>query len=386
MKIIKRLSLVCLSLALLLTACQKPPKKLTETAEYSQELFGKESSVETDNSGQNIKESLDDLTKNIDAEISEVLNSSYDNMIFPHSLKVNVPEKLGVYRVKYVSNFLDKADDIFREFIPANIYDSANINDGGNTVPKGPIYDDKENKIQCSIGCNGFCSFINGDMIWARNGEVVEKSYLAGCQSEDKFPIGDKEMTVAEMEETAKKEAERFIKASDCPMELLPVRVVVSNDEQGYFYTVNYAKRFKGVDFFPFNIRFPDKVNIPVDSLASLGGDFQSSGSDTNFVIHYIYEEYEMANEYETIISFKNACAILNRKLAAYKKYDVLRVDFVYFPNLVNYEEGMDYYSDAIEELTPYWAFYFNIDNGKEAVGLVNCNTGEAEFINNAIG
>lgn len=385
MKNSKIISLSCISLALLLTGCQRVPENITNGSSAAQR------SDYTAEPSQGSRVNVENLSSDIDREISEILNTSYDNLAFPGTLEVNIPPKIGIYRIKCIDKFQNNSDKVFHEYIPADEFDPDNIDDGAGTEPAGPAYIGDDG-FYCGIGRNGFFNLQPPEIgKLSTYNQPCEKSFLLSGKPADKFLIGEKEMTVVQMAEEAQKEADRFISISGYPMSLAVLKVNIYKNDQIQFYTADYSIQYKGVDLLSVLPRTDSQVSFPFFPVAA-GNCFKSSGDGKNgFTVQVGFEEYETVNEYETVISLKDACGILNKKLSAYKKYDVLGVSLVYVPELAvdvkNPDEQITVLSsNDIVELTPYWAFYFNITPGKEIMGLVDCNTGEAEFFNNAIG
>lgn len=376
---------LCIFLALSLTGCQGAPENIKNNNSAEQQYDQQTSSF------QNSRINLKGLSSDINQEISEILNTNYDNLAFPDMIEVNVPQNIGIYRMKCIDKFQNNSDKVFQEYIPTDEFDPNNIDDGAGTEPAGPSYIGKSG-LYCGIGRNGFFNFQSSDTANLNTYNLpCEKCYLAAGKSTDKFLIGEKEMTVVQMIEEAQKAADRFVEVSGFPMNLTVLKVNIFKSDGLQFYTADYSLQYDGVDLLSVLPQLDSQVNFPFFPAAT-GNSFKYLGDGKNgFTVQAGFEEFETVNEYENIISLKDACQILNRKLSAYKKYDVLGVSLVYVPNLAvdvknPDEEIIVLSSNDIVELTPYWAFYFDITPKKEIMGLVNCSTGEAEFFDNGIG
>lgn len=114
------------------------------------------------------------------------------------------------------------------------------------------------------------------------------------------------------------------------------------------------------------------------------------------FTVQYAYEDYETVETYDSIITPGSAVRLLAEKLSEYAEYDVLGMELVYCPVLkessdLNEDTSVDEISDTEErispniilELSPYWAVYMDVTPAREIYGLVNCVTGDVEFVNN---
>lgn len=115
----------------------------------------------------------------------------------------------------------------------------------------------------------------------------------------------------------------------------------------------------------------------------------------SEFTVQCGFEDYGTIETYSEIISPEKALDLFSEALSEHLKYEAIGMELVYCPVYVyNVEQsdGMTHREAApwcnacsydVFELTPYWAVYIDVTPSKEIYGLINCITGEVEFVNN---
>lgn len=356
-----------------------------------------DSSIEQDNSfktapistiKQNEKQFIDEINK---LDLKNIDTNSLDS--------IGLPDSIGKYQIICVDDFQKHSEDIIKKYVPSDIYDNKKLQkDVTNMYPFGTLYDDEENHIRIHVGCEGFWSYTGYDNAAVNNYLYSEDDYKDSQVYYISDDFLDREYSSESIEYKIKNaiySANAFSKdyyAVSGKSIVKPFTAEVNND----IIKINYRITYGGV---PINSITQQKKENDDINIYSCPGNFAviNNGKVHTYVTDGEFETYKTIEEYDSIIMPQDAIKLLSDTLSEYKTYSVLGMDLVY---CANYIENIEQKSDVNEtirekaewatycpydilEITPYWAIYFELNDGIEVLGLVDCKTGQVYFINN---
>ncbi len=346
---------------------------------------------------------LKELAKNKQQEIEEIRKLDYDNLHLVRDFDFAVPTEIGKYRVVCKDPFQDKWDVLAAEYIPADIYDESKVVIDENVFPIGPAFSDDESGRFLSAAGNGFFTYVEktselvGSVMYGYDDESEEKYYYLNSDYEDDiYILNGEEVSVSEAVETAEEFVARFVQVSDFPQGFVPVVAVAKQDEnKNAAIKVEFGNVYKGLPLCAMQSCLGDL------SFDLLGAPAAVTGADEKdninlFAEQYAFEDYETIETYNRIVTPKSAVIKFQETLSEHVEYNVIGMELIYCPvrcadikvdesDTENVEELVQGWVSEREvlELTPYWAIYIDVTPTKEIFGLVNCATGEVEFVNN---
>lgn len=317
----------------------------------------------------------------------ELQGSDYIN-INTDSLKLNysVPEEIGKYQVICIDGFQNNADLLFKKYIPSDSFDNNNITDDNTSYPYGPIYYDEISGLSVSVGCTGFFSYCR-----TSNYGVMDNSnpVFSRCVNNTIDYSISIENAISATDEFARE----FASVSGFPNILKAATVT---EYTGDIVEVKYANLYKDVPVFSMMSSYNElSFEMAVLPAASAYYDV-ANNSISEFTVQCGFEDYRTIETYSEIISPEKALRLFSKALSKHLKYDAIGMELVYCPiyvENVEQSDGMTHREAApwcnacsydVFELTPYWAVYIDVTPSKEIYGLINCITGEVEFVNNS--
>lgn len=316
---------------------------------------------------------VDEISKEIDGISSlKLSNLELNNTTY------NVyTDELGEVEVTETKLFLNKEKEIWCTFIGED-YDENKIFTDPKYIPPGPIYEDEVKKIYATLGVNGFFCFHNEifqiDILnelpkWScdlfGNYEVLSPSGIKINELFDKIsPMITKAMTFDDMS-------------------WQPFRVSLVEDEGNEYYAFEYRKM---VNNNPVNILYNHygTQSNEKNTVASADVVCNAEGQVVFLANSTVLEKGD-TEKYEKVVSLTSALKKASELLADRSRYDVKCIEIVYRTmDAKIVEDGLWY--TASYTLKPFWAFYISLEYGKEIYIMVDCKTGEVEFVNNAYG
>lgn len=358
---------------------------------------------ETINGAEVEKISIDTLNDNKQEEIENVMKFRCDNLHFVNSFNFEVPDEIGKYQVISIDNFQNKWDTLSSKYIPADIYDENKVINDEFHYPAGPEFDDTDTGMYVSVGNNGFFTYVEktsepvNAALYGYDYFTSEKSYyLNSDYTDDVYVLKGEEVSISDSVLTALEFASEFTRLSDYPQELSPVAAVAYQDEsENAVIDVHFNNMYKGLPICSMPSCYED-LNFDMYIFSPAVSYSDEKDCINTFTVQYAYEDYETVETYDSIITPGSAVRLLAEKLSEYAEYDVLGMELVYCPVLkessdLNEDTSVDEISGTEEwispniilELSPYWAVYMDVTPAREIYGLVNCVTGDIEFVNN---
>lgn len=330
---------------------------------------------------------------NYSAEISycddQIQESDYINLN-TDSLKLNcsVPEEIGKYQVICIDGFQDNAELLFKNYIPSDSFDNNNITDDNTSYPYGPIYNDEVSGLSVSVGCTGFFSFcrtsncgimdntIPAFSSYVNNSNDYSKSIENALKATDGF-------------------AREFASVSGFPNILKALTVTEYSSDDSDIVEVKYSNLYKNVPIFSMMSSY-NELSFEMAVLPAASAYYDIENNTVNeFTVQCGFEDYSTIETYSEIISPEKALDLFSEALSEHLKYEAIGMELVYCPvyidnveqsNGITHREAAPWCNACsydVFELTPYWAVYIDVTPSKEIYGLINCITGEVEFVNN---
>lgn len=320
----------------------------------------------------------------------KIQESDYIN-INTDSLKLNcsVPEEIGKYRVICIDGFQDNAELLFKNYIPSDSFDNNNITDDNTSYPYGPIYNDEVNGISVSVGCTGFFSFCRTSNCGIMDNTIAAFSSYVNDSNYYSVSIENALKATDEF-------AREFASVSGFPNSLKAATVTeYSSDDESSIVEVKYSNLYKNVSVFSMMSSYNElSFEMAVLPAASAFYDIDNN-TISEFTVQCGFEDYGTIETYSEIISPEKALDLFSKALSEHLKYEAIGMELVYCPvyiDNVEQSDGITHREAApwcnacsydVFELTPYWAVYIDVTPSKEIYGLINCITGEVEFVNN---
>ncbi len=351
------------------------------------------------------KMSMDDLAHHKQQDMKEIMSYDYKNLHFVNNFSFDVPEEIGKYQIVCMDNFQDKWDVLSSRYIPEEIYDENKVTIDERYLPVGPDFYDEKSGAELGTGNIGFFRYVQ------KKSEMIDsiifneesfhfrdiKSYLLSSDySDDVYKLKGENVLISEAAETAFEFASEFTKVSEYPQKLMPsVATVYQDESENTVMEVRFSSSYMGLPICATPSRLKD-TGFDMYSFSSAVSYLEEKGKINSFTVQYAFEDHETVETYDGIVTPKCAVRLLDNMLSEYAEYDVLGMELVYCPVMMgkddlNANQAEDalleaenaMYAGRILELTPYWAIYIDVTWGKEIYGLVDCVTGELEFVNN---
>ncbi|SET04113.1 hypothetical protein [[Clostridium] polysaccharolyticum] len=373
--------IIAVGIAISLTGCVSTPENLKEQKNSSQQAEKKDGIQ------------LDSLKNVLDCA-KDIQGQTYENLYFADNFQVNQPEQIGKIEFSQRKDFDKDGMQILKEFVKEI---DPKIKVDTNLVKPGLQYIDEKGQESFSLGNDGFLyyAYEEGDSwISVKNGdteeyELVEQVCVEYEYDNKSFQWKDKEVSLTDIVETAQKSADEFTKKYDS-MSWRPSILLVYENKQGeYYFEVRFTKSYQGADLFYEDYRKAlDYVKAPYVSVMQPYMVFNSS-KEMLAVDNYpgILDYNKTIEEYDNIITLQCASELLSDKLSSYKAYNVYHVNLEY--RLVQTDgekvEKDGYYCNwragNIYETSPCWTFYLSNDMDRMTFAMVDCVTGEVEFV-----
>lgn len=337
---------------------------------------------------------LKDLQKSSEDYASQICSMRFDNMTADSPLKFTVPDEIGKYKVMCIADFQDNADKLFEKYIPAADFSEKYIDRSDSVYPMGAYYDDGNTYV--GVGCTGFFSFSDSSTQELLNDvdKTMVKTYdVTGFFDDNIYSLNGSEVSVSQISELAQKCADDFTSFINYPNQIKPKMITVYQHGGENGFDIIYRNLYKGLPIFN---TFSAYSELSPDVITGQGGFGYCSDKNRIgvFAVQSGYEDYESVKVYDEIISPTWAVQSLSEALAEYSDYELVSMELAYVPffsgNTVSEAVNENQQGTAlinsydVHELIPYWIFYFDVTMDKEIYGMVNCITGEVEFVNNA--
>ncbi len=309
--------------------------------------------------------------------IEELKSLSLSNLNLSNTWFDIPTEGVGIISVIETDSFLDKEKEFWELFIGSD-YEEKNVVNDPHYTPPGPIYTDKIKNLYATIGVNGF--FYYG-----------YENFDNGCENlepEWSYDLLQQNATINQSDVDIRLILNKFMplvdktKAFD-QMERKLFRVRRIEDNGNDYYVFEFRKL---VNQIPISILYGHYTESKQERNEKVGLDIvcDPEGNLVEFVNQSLLEKTSF-EQYDSIVSLKSALVEAGKHLTDNKRYDVKYAELVYRIYQTNIVEN-DVWPRVEYELKPFWAFYISLEYGKEIYIMVDCKTGEVEFVNNAYG
>lgn len=245
-------------------------------------------------------------------------------------------------------------------------YDPACVTDIGYNGDNKMTYCDK----------TGFFQYYDNSLYSPKSSLNILKSYftdgMGGDTSEEKYIVEGKELSVTDMIDMAEATANKGAKALNSPIEFKAVKLNIYEGKEGISFCVY------------FNLTDGNTEICGLSANGGYKGSFDISDScniavfDKGELSHIRLNFAEKFEEYFTEDGFCSpiyAAKQLKRIVPDNRSYKIKGITLVNICEPYNNPTGD---KDRSEKSSPYWLFY--TESGITA-GLVNCRTGEADFV-----
>lgn len=220
--------------------------------------------------------------------------------------------------------------------------------------------------------------------------EMVKEIGLTTPYKNEIFKEKDKEVSLKELVHTAEKNINSYMKAYD-DMYWVPIKVQVYTDKkEQYYFMFYYEKSFQNMILFygeyryhMENVKSPYVCVIPSYAVTDLSGNVQAINNFPGVI-----QETKVKKRYDKIITLDCASSKLSDKLSSYTSYRVYDVNLEYRlvqtsgkkPDDVSFYRS-NWVAGNTYEARPCWTFYLSNDIDNMTFAMVDCITGEVEFI-----
>lgn len=364
---------------------------------------------------------LDELAQSKETYINDIKNGKYDNLTFPEQFDFDVPEKIGRYQVRTISDYyindlttLDKAV----RFLAGDSYDENCIDDNYTKLSRLthdpefvytpityevriPSYE--ETTEQYYAGNTGEVSIYrnterSASLIKADPEEDPDKVidtrhsyFLQSSFNDDVYKLDDGDISVTEYQKTVQDVLDGVDDILKFNVPFKQLAIVSEEFENGTTLDSIICPVYKSVPVLWINGDINDNECNLISNVTDGDHAYSVNGKTIDhFYIDCQFKDYKTLEEYDKIIAPDTAAQLLSQKLAPYFDGNILGVGLTYYavgaggvPAIEMGDKVYAYMEDIIgtyvRELTPFWAFYMDFAPGE--VGLVNCKTGEVSFL-----
>jgi hypothetical protein len=374
------IAIFILLIIVLMPGCQKAPDDVKDRVRKSEINY-------TDKSDLSNKLQYDTID-NIFPTIDQVKKGSYSNLSFPSDFSINKPAEIGQMEFTVISEFDKNYKEICKDFIGE--YDKKYLAvTPPRSSPSGYLYDDKNKLIHLTIGNDGLYFYYNNEVsaeyIWNSTNTVIKKIFLQTPYEDVSYHLKDGDMKISEVIELANSYVKDKMQKYSKDITLLPYDVIIYQKKDGnYLYNVEFNSSYKGLYFT--NLFYqPNDVKTKYTSIFLTDIIIDSKSGPSALDNPYIFKYNKTREKYEKIVTFECATKIVEKLLSSYTKY---KVQCVSLETRLIQKGGQDdqgaCFAGMVYETKPCWVFYLDRKHGKEIAVIVDCETGETEFINNA--
>ncbi len=377
----KLMLLLILSMLVGCTSCAKKPDDV---------YTGKSKQKPTVSSNTDKDKLTFDTVENVLNEAKDINSKKYDNLFYSEKFEINQPKEIGLLEMKQVDNFLENKNKLLQTFL-------------GQTKCKT---EEDKNSIQCRLGnktlwicpfgylgygenIDDWISLYNKESDFTKY-EMVKEIGLTTPYKNEIFKEKDKEVSLKELVHTAEKNINSYMKAYD-DMYWVPIKVQVYTDKkEQYYFMFYYEKSFQNMILFygeyryhMENVKSPYVCVIPSYAVTDLSGNVQAINNFPGVI-----QETKVKKRYDKIITLDCASSKLSDKLSSYTSYRVYDVNLEYRlvqtsgkkPDDVSFYRS-NWVAGNTYEARPCWTFYLSNDIDNMTFAMVDCITGEVEFI-----
>ncbi len=324
-------------------------------------------------------------------------------MHFVRELSFTVPEKIGTYQVICMDYFQDQWDKIAEKYIPDEQYDAHLIVDDETSYPYGPEFYDEKTGKRVSAGCTGFFLYV------AKKSEGIEKVcfdnesekqdsyYLKSKYNNDTYLLNGEPILMNDAVELAEIFVSDFTETVDYPQDLdAGVAVAHQLDTGETILEIVFRNLYQTLPICSMPPTVTDDITIEMFPNSVARAYLDETDTVNCFIAQCAFEDDQLVKQYDRILTPSCAVRLLSETLSDYTEYDVIGMELVYVPVLLGAEDpnpvGSTHREAApwssvcsydIVKLTPYWAIYMDVTPTAEMYGLVDCETGKVEWINN---
>lgn len=330
------------------------------------------------------------IHKNTDNYTDSIINGNYDNFSVSDDFILSVPDcsELGIYEVTCLNNFEKNSETLFSKYIPN--YDETNVVSSaeGNDF-KQVIYDD-ENYFSLLTSLGGFVISDKDCLNRVLYGDLIKfiRTDMTGKSKTQEYEIGGVKTTLQELVTTSKEFINDFVETTHYPNKITPFSISTQKLDDGTTAaTMHCRSTYKGVPIFDFQSLHNEFTN-KIAELTPIIFSFINGNKIGQFAVIHTFCDYKTVKLTDRVIPPDKAVELASEKLSGYMKLELQYEELVFFPtcneNRLSDTNGNGTKPGDIIKLTPYWVLYFNINWWHETFAMVNAETGEIEFINNA--
>lgn len=314
-------------------------------------------------------------------------NKNYDNIKLGDSFDIYMHGDIGIYDVTYISDFDKQSDALFEHYIPDYDSKAVEANEGIGSLQQLKYEDDKYFSIVTSIG--GFVlsekSCLNR-VLYGDSISFTDNFAVNGNESRE-LTVGTEKVSVEELTSSSEQYIDDFTKSVDYPNEIRPFTFCTQTIDDGTTAGIMRCRTYyKGLPVFDIP-SLNNEYSIDMADITSPTCTFMNGNAVSQFTVTQGFTDVKTEQQLDSIISPEEAMDLTSEKLAGYSDYDAVLEELVYFPQYIDNSKGIEsaagYVPGDTIRLTPYWAIYFDCSWWHETFALVNCITGEVEFVNN---
>lgn len=345
-----------------------------------------------------------------DSILQNIKSGSHDNIRVSDDFILELPESVGNPSLVVIDNFQDDYQKVYDKYVPEEIFkpkcfqEVYKLIDHNNheriTYPYGPGYEDIDSALYVAMGCTGFfCynkNYMADDSPQVQTDAPKRYSLLTQYQ-DDKYTLGNTEMTVSQVQALAQSFADEFCELTDYPTEIKAQYADVLSSQAKDYLRVEYYHYVDGV---PIISSFPrykqiegysEKYKVPYPPNAYI--------TDGEVIEFSISETFKVYDEGETvkILPPDQAVEKVSEHLAENIDLELKRVSLMYHlednGSIEEKEAGKETHREAAAWSTfvsydlmnarPVWVMYFDESFEKEVYAIYDNLTGEIMYVDN---
>ncbi|SFR56746.1 hypothetical protein [Anaeromicropila populeti] len=373
---------------ILLVSCQKVPEEVMENTNSGDKI--EQGSVDTNY----------DTLENIYKSYEQVKSNTYDNLNFSTDFSINMPEEIGLLTFKQTEHFYDNNKELLNQFVK-NVNTDLIMETDANAYMTGMQYNDVKKNESFSICNNGFFFYEKykySDWINVENRDLVDYTLMDEIfmrktnqnYTTETYDWNHKTFTLSDVIQTASNYVKEMASPYDT-MDWIPENIKIYQYTSGeFFFRLAFTKSYKDVHLFYNN--WGNKANTMKEPYVRVYQPIlvMDSSLKVFFIDNYpgIIEYVETKETYDKIITLEYATEKLSELLSSYRRYSVQWISLEYRLILEGGIVSGDTINDTsvagnVYEARPCWTFYLNNDPNNLIFAMVDCVTGEIEFVCN---
>lgn len=309
----------------------------------------------------------------------EVLEKKYKNIEVSPELCLEKPEEAGVFCFVQSDDIVARKEQIFDEFIPKDRRIKRYYRESDPRMqPNGPEYVNKKSGEHLYLGNTGFFNYQKRPVEDYDETMLVETVSLRRPYVDKKYMLEDGEILLGDAVKLAEALVERWEDTVDYDLGTRAHKVDIYSSKGKHILVFSFEKYYKGINIMTDMDMNKDRQTNEVSCYDDEVVVTSCKGADAYVSTTGIIYKRRMIKKLDQIVSLESALNQIEGKMAGQIERITLSYR-LYNPQVgsCGIEGGAEYVSKL------YWVFYFCEETGNEHYAMVDCRTGEAEYVRN---